>query len=78
MAKVFLTGGSGFIGGALTAALRERGDEVVALARSAEAAGKVTASGAEPVRGDVLDRSSLDAAIVGCDLVYHVAGVNSH
>lgn len=78
MARVFLTGGSGFIGGVLATALRDRGDSVVALARSEEAAAKVTALGAEPVRGDVLDRPSLDAAIVGCDVVYHVAGVNSH
>jgi dihydroflavonol-4-reductase len=78
MAKVFLTGGSGFIGGVLAAALRERGDEVVALARSEAAAGKVAALGAEPVRGDVLDPGSLAAAIGGCELVYHVAGVNSH
>jgi dihydroflavonol-4-reductase len=78
MARIFLTGGSGFIGGVLAAALRERGDEVVALARSETAAGKVAALGAEPVRGDVLDRASLDPAIGGCDLVYHVAGVNSH
>jgi dihydroflavonol-4-reductase len=78
MARVFLTGGSGFIGGVLAAALRERGDEVVALARSETAAGKVAALYAEPVRGDVLDRRSLEAAMAGCDLVYHVAGVNSH
>jgi dihydroflavonol-4-reductase len=78
MAKVFLTGGSGFIGGVLAASLRERGDEVVALARSEAAAEKVAALDAEPVRGDVLDRGSLEAAMAGCDLVYHVAGVNSH
>lgn len=78
MARIFLTGGSGFIGGVLTASLRDRGDEVVALARSEAAAGKVAALGAEPVRGDVLDRDSLAAAIAGCDQVHHVAGVNSH
>ena len=37
MTRVFLTGGSGLIGGALAARLAERGDEVVALARSHEA-----------------------------------------
>ena len=34
MAKVFLSGGTGLIGGALMTALLERGDQVVALARS--------------------------------------------
>ena len=29
--RVFLTGGTGFVGNALAAALRQRGDEVVAL-----------------------------------------------
>ena len=78
MARVFLTGGSGFIGGVLATALREQGDEVVALARSEAAAEKVAALGLVPVRGDVLDPGSLETAISGCDLVYHVAGVNSH
>ena len=35
--RVFVTGGTGVIGRALVARLLERGDEVVALARSAEA-----------------------------------------
>jgi dihydroflavonol-4-reductase len=35
------------------------------------------AIGAEPVRGDVLDRSALEAGLDGCDVVYHVAGVNA-
>ena len=32
--KVFLTGGTGFIGGEVARQLRERGDEVVCLVRS--------------------------------------------
>ena len=36
-----------------------------------------SALGAEPVRGDLRDRASLEAAFAGCEVVYHVAGVNA-
>ncbi len=78
MARVFLSGGSGFIGGALCAQLVERGDEVVALARSEVAEEKVEARGAQPLRGDALDEDRIAAGMTGCTVAYHVAGVNSH
>jgi dihydroflavonol-4-reductase len=78
VARVFVTGASGFIGGALTTRLLERGDQVVGLARSDVAAEKVAALGAEVARGDLLDEASLVAGMAGCDAAYHVAGVNSH
>ena len=78
MARVFVTGASGFIGGALTTRLLERGDRVVGLARSDAAAEKVAALGAEVARGDLLDPESLAAGMEGCDAAYHVAGMNSH
>ena len=37
----------------------------------------VRSLGAEPVRGDVLDAEALTAAMRGCDVVYHAAGVNA-
>ncbi len=78
MAHVFVTGASGFIGGALTTRLLERGDRVTGLARSDAAAEKVAARGAEVVRGDVLDEESMAAGMAGCEAAYHVAGMNSH
>ena len=77
MARVFITGASGFIGGALLARLVERGDDVVALARSDAAAHKVAERGARVVRGDVVDERALAAGMDGADLVFHVAGVNT-
>ena len=74
--SVFVTGGSGLIGSALVKRLLERGDAVVGLARSDASADKLRALGAEPVRGDLLDEASLTVAMAGCDLVFHVAGVN--
>jgi dihydroflavonol-4-reductase len=76
--RVFLTGGSGFIGGALCARLVEAGDEVRALARSPEAAAKVAARGAQPAEGHLLDEDALAAAMADCAVAYHVAGVNTH
>src|SRR3954466_13010546 len=77
MARVLVTGGSGFIGQALVRRLLERGDDVVALARSGESAAALARRGAEVSRGDVLDEESLTAAMRGCSLVYHVAGINT-
>ncbi len=71
--KVFVTGGSGFIGGKLIEALRADGDEVRGLARSDAAAEAVGARGAEPVHGDLGDRAALQAAAAGCELAFHCA-----
>jgi dihydroflavonol-4-reductase len=77
MTRVLLTGGSGLIGRALLRRLLERGDAVVALARSDAAEAALREEGAHVVRGDVLDEGSLVAAARGCALVHHVAGVNA-
>ncbi len=74
---IFLTGGSGLVGGALAKRLVADGEEVVALARSGEAAGKLEALGARVVRGDVLDEDAMAAGMAGCSLAYHVAGINT-
>jgi dihydroflavonol-4-reductase len=75
---IFVTGASGFIGGALAARLVEVGEDVVGLARSDAAAERVTARGAQVARGNLLDEESLAAGMAGCELLYHVAAVNTH
>ena len=50
---------------------------MVALVRSPEAAEVVRAAGATPVEGDLLDEAGLIAAMDGCDVGFHVAGVNT-
>ena len=60
MTSAFVTGGSGFIGGALIERLRREGWTVRALARSDSAAARVAELGAEPVRGDLEDRVALE------------------
>ncbi len=72
-AIVFVTGGSGFLGGYLIRALCKRGARVKALARSKDAAAKVKAAGAEPVTGDLDDIPAMQMAMRGCDVVFHAA-----
>ena len=74
---VFLTGGTGFIGGAVLRQLIDDGREVRALARSEAAATAVEAAGARPILGDVLDERALVDGMLGAESVFHVAGVNA-
>jgi dihydroflavonol-4-reductase len=76
MSRVFITGASGFIGGALLEALVARGDDVVALAHSDEAAAKLARPGVEVRRGSITDVELLTEAMRGCELAFNVAGVN--
>jgi nucleoside-diphosphate-sugar epimerase len=73
MRAVFVTGGSGFLGGAVLDALLERGEDVRALARSESAAAAVAARGAVPIRGDVTDLDALTAGMRGAEVVVHAA-----
>jgi nucleoside-diphosphate-sugar epimerase len=68
MPTAFVTGGSGFVGGALIERLRREDWEVRALARSERAAERVRELGAEPVMGD-LD----DLRIEDCEIAFHSA-----
>lgn len=70
---VFVTGGSGFIGGRLIERLVGEGHAVRALARSDAAAERVAALGAEPVRGEIGDRASMLAGADGCEVAFHLA-----
>lgn len=69
----FVTGGSGFIGGRLVERLVGEGHSVRALARSETAARRVAELGAEPVRGDIGDPTSLAAAAAGAEVAFHLA-----
>jgi dihydroflavonol-4-reductase len=74
---VFVTGGSGFVGGAVVGRLVAAGSVVRGLARSQTAAAAIYAAGAVPVPGDLEDVASLTDDMRGCRTVFHVAGLNA-
>ncbi len=73
--KVFVTGGTGFIGQALVRRLCDRGDQVVVLVRSPERAGALQEMGATLAVGALDDVGALRTAMSGADAVLHVAGL---
>ena len=66
MPRVFLTGASGFVGRRVLATLRDRGHQVTCLGRSA---------GPGAVAGDLASPESYAAALVGHDVVVHLAAI---
>jgi nucleoside-diphosphate-sugar epimerase len=73
--KVFVTGGTGFIGGHVVRMLRERGDEVRALVRDARRGRELSNLGCELVVGSLTDLPSIRDGMEGCDAVIHGAAV---
>jgi dihydroflavonol-4-reductase len=73
--RVFVTGGTGFIGGEVVRQLRERGDDVVCLVRNPAKAKAVEALGCELVAGDLGDSVAIRAGMEGCDAVIHAAAI---
>ncbi len=71
--RTFITGASGFVGGAVLSKLLEAGLAVRALVRPSSRVDDLTRLGVELVEGDLRDRSSIAAAMAGSRYVFHVA-----
>lgn len=71
--KVFLTGGTGWIGSGVVRELRAAHHEVTALVRTSSGADAVAALGASPRIGGLLDRDGLRAAASESDAAIHCA-----
>lgn len=76
--KALVTGGSGFIGSRLAAALAGRGDTVRVMHRAGSRLDALDGLPVECVTGDVLDAASVAQAVDGCDVVFHAAAVSSY
>src|SRR2546422_2154654 len=74
MAKYFVTGATGFIGGRVTRQLVDAGHEVVAIARNPERAKDLVSLGVDVRPGDITDPDSLRRPMAGVDGVFHIAG----
>jgi nucleoside-diphosphate-sugar epimerase len=73
--RIFFTGGTGFIGGHVARKLRERGDDVVALARNPQKAQALADLGCEIVAGDLTDTDAIRAGLEGADAAIHGAAI---
>ena len=73
--SVFLTGGTGFVGGSVARRLRRHGHRVRALVRSADKTKSMAEQGIDVVLGDITQPKSLDEAVEGCDTVIHLVGI---
>ena len=76
MSQVFIVGAAGKVGRSLVEQASARGHRVLALHRAQEQAAELTALGARPVQGDLLqlDVAALAALMKGCDVVVFSAG----
>ncbi len=72
--RVLVTGGTGFLGGAVVRELATRGHAVRVLCRPSSDGAEASRAGAEVVRGELLDAAAVRAALAGCDAVVHAAG----
>jgi nucleoside-diphosphate-sugar epimerase len=71
--KVFVTGPTGQLGGAVTEVLKREGHHVVGLARDEEAVAVLASQDIEPVQGDLRDTRLLADQAARADGVIHVA-----
>ena len=74
---VLLSGGSGYVGGRLIPRLEQEGTKLRCLARNADQLRARVRESTEIVKGDVLDQTSLDRAMVGVQTAYYLVHLMS-
>ena len=71
--KAFVTGATGFVGSHVARVLVEQGADLRLLVRSSSDPKNIQQLNADRVVGDLCDPESIDRAMAGCDVVFHVA-----
>ena len=69
----FVTGATGFVGSHVARVLAERGADLRLLVRSSSDLRNIEGLKADRATGDLRDPASLEKAMAGCDVVFHVA-----
>ena len=71
--RIFLTGATGYLGGALARRLAADGHEVRALVRPGRDTQPLVKAGVTPFSGDITERASMREGMSGADWVIHAA-----
>jgi len=71
--KAFVTGATGFVGSHVARVLVEQGADLRLLVRSSSDPKNIQELNADRVVGDLCQPESIDRAMAGCDVVFHVA-----
>jgi dihydroflavonol-4-reductase len=71
--KAFVTGATGFVGSHVAQVLAEQGADLRLLVRTGSDPKNIQQLNADRVIGDLCDPESIDRAMAGCDVVFHVA-----
>jgi dihydroflavonol-4-reductase len=75
MMKIFVTGGTGFIGRQFIRRLSQTGHEALCLVRETSDVRGLQEAGAGMVRGDVTDKNSIIKGMKGCEWVVNLANL---
>src|SRR5262245_53397088 len=76
--QVLVTGGTGFLGANLAAALVARGDSVRVLRRPSSSLVALEGLPIEHAIGDITEPDAVERAVEGCELVFHVAAIAAY
>jgi dihydroflavonol-4-reductase len=71
--KAFVTGATGFLGSHVARVLAEQGADLRLLVRPTSDLRNIADLNAERVAGDLRDAASIEKALSGCEVVFHVA-----